>query len=83
MELDAEGGLGLMGKAGLPGGQVLHRGDSLGGSQDGLGQVLPPWVGDHREFTAMSSSGTVRCVCGMNALVCWLPCNPRVEFRSE
>ena len=41
MELDAEGGLGLMGKAGLPGGQVLHRGDSLGGAKMVLGKSFP------------------------------------------
>ena len=32
-----------------------------------------PWVGDHRELTATSSSAPVRDGCGMNALVCWFP----------
>ena len=41
MELDAEGGLGLVGEAGLPGGQVLLVGNSLGGAKRDLGKSFP------------------------------------------
>ena len=41
MELDAEGWVGPMGKVSLPGGQVLLRGDSLGGAKRDLGKSFP------------------------------------------
>ena len=42
MELDAEGGLGLVGEAGLPGGQELFGGNSLGGAKRDLGKSFQP-----------------------------------------
>ena len=41
MELDAEGGLGLVGEAGLPGGQEMLGGNSLGGAKRDLGKSFP------------------------------------------